>query len=136
MSDAGPATLNELFLGAIERFRTHPVVMRRKIDGIWAELSYAELLERVKSLSHALTTLGVQSGDRVAILSENRPEWAITDYATLALGAVDVPIFPTLPARQVAYILRDSGASVAFVSSQAQLNKLRETQAECPALRC
>jgi long-chain acyl-CoA synthetase len=136
MSDASPATLNELFLDAIERFRTHPVVMRRKVDGIWVELSHTELLERVKSLSHALTTLGVRPGDRVAILSENRPEWAITDYATLALGAADVPIFPTLPARQVAYILRDSGASVAFVSSQAQLNKLRETQADCPALRC
>ena len=136
MSAAAPATLNELFLDAIERFRTRPVVMRRKVGGAWVELSYSDLLERVKSVSHALGTLGVRSGDRVAILSENRPEWAIADYATLALGAADVPIYPTLPARQVAYILRDSGASVAFVSSQAQLNKLREVQADCPALRC
>ncbi|HEX5818697.1 MAG TPA: long-chain fatty acid--CoA ligase [Gemmatimonadales bacterium] len=135
MSDTAPTTLNELFLGAIARFRTRPVAMRRKTNGSWAELSYTDLLERVKAVSHALATLGVRAGDRVAILSENRPEWAIADYATLALGAADVPIYPTLPARQVAYILRDSGATVAFVSSQSQLNKLREVQAECPALQ-
>jgi long-chain acyl-CoA synthetase len=135
MSDSAPTTLNELFLDAIARYRTRPVAMRRKSDGVWVELSYSDLLERVKALSHALTALDVRAGDRVAILSENRPEWAIADYATLALGAADVPIYPTLPARQVAYILRDSGATVAFVSSPAQLKKVREAQAECPALR-
>ena len=135
MSDSAPTTLNELFLDAIARYRTRPVAMRRKVHGTWAELSYTDLLERVKAVSHALATMGVRAGDRVAILSENRPEWAIADFATLALGAADVPIYPTLPARQVAYILRDSGAAVAFVSSQAQLNKLREVQAECPGLR-
>jgi long-chain acyl-CoA synthetase len=135
MSDTAPATLNELFLGAIARFRARPVAMRRKTDGTWSELSYTELHERVKAVSHALAALGVRAGDRVAILSENRPEWAITDYATLALGAADVPIYPTLPARQAAYILRDSGAVVAFVSGQSQLDKLREVRDECPALR-
>jgi long-chain acyl-CoA synthetase len=135
MSDATPTTLNELFLGAIARFRTRPVAMRRKTNGSWSELSYTDLYERVKAVSHALAALGVRTGDRVAILSENRPEWAIADYATLALGAADVPIYPTLPARQAAYILRDAGAVVAFVSSQSQLDKLREVQAECPALR-
>jgi long-chain acyl-CoA synthetase len=136
MSARDPSTLNELFLGAIERYRTRPVAMRRKVDGSWAELSYEELAHRVRALSHALTTLGVRAGDRVAILSENRPEWAIADYATLALGAADVPIYPTLPAKQVAYILRDSGATVAFVSSQFQLDKVRAAQDECPDLRC
>ena len=62
-------------------------------------------------------------GDRVAILSENRPEWAITDYACLAARCTDVPIYPTLPARQAEYILRDSGAVAVFVSTAAQLEK-------------
>jgi len=130
-----PTTLNELFLGAIERYRTRPVAMRRKVDGSWQDVSYEDLRRRVRAMSRALATLGVQRGDRVAILAENRPEWAIADYATLALGAADVPIYPTLPAAQVAYLLRDSGATVAFVSSQSQLDKVRSVQADCPALR-
>ena len=135
MGAQAPTTLNELFLGAVERYRTRPVAMRRKVDGSWVELSFEDLRRRVRAVSHGLASLGVRAGDRVAILSENRPEWAIADYAALALGAADVPIYPTLPASQAAYILRDSGASVAFASSQVQLDKLRAAQAECPALR-
>ena len=84
--------------------------MRAKRGGRWTPISYRELAERVQDLSIGLQELGVRRGDRVAILSENRPEWAITDYACLAARAADVPIYPTLPTRQVEYILRDSGA--------------------------
>ena len=66
----------------------------------------------------------MRPGDRVAILSENRPEWAIADYACLAARCADVPIYPTLPAKQVEYILRDSGAVAVFVSTAAQLEKV------------
>ncbi|HEX5632510.1 MAG TPA: long-chain fatty acid--CoA ligase [Gemmatimonadales bacterium] len=135
MTDAAPTTLNELFLGAVARYAHRPVAMRSRVDGAWTPISYAQLHERVRSLSLGLAELGVRAGDRVAVLSENRPEWAITDYAALLLGATDVPIYPTLPARQVAYILRDSGATVAFASSQSQLAKLREVRHECPALK-
>ena len=72
----------------------------------------------------ALRGWGIGRGDRVAILSENRPEWTIADFASLLLGAVTVPIYATLTAEQTAYILRDSGARVIFVSSEAQLQKV------------
>jgi long-chain acyl-CoA synthetase len=76
------------------------------------------------AVSGALRRWGVGKGDRVAILSENRPEWTIADFASLLIGAVTVPIYATLTAEQTAYILRDSGARVVFLSSEAQLQKV------------
>jgi long-chain acyl-CoA synthetase len=78
----------------------------------------------------------MRPGDRVAILSENRPEWAIADYACLTAGLTDVAIYPNLPPDQVSYILRDSGASAIFVSTAAQADKVRQIRRECPAIRC
>ena len=108
--------------------------MRAKRGGRWTPISYRELAERVQDLSIGLQELGVRRGDRVAILSENRPEWAITDYACLAARAADVPIYPTLPTRQVEYILRDSGAVALVVSNAAQLAKVRSVRERLPAL--
>ena len=107
--------------------------MRAKRGGRWTPLGYRELAEQVQDFSLGLLELGVRRGDRVAILSENRPEWAITDYACLAARAADVPIYPTLPARQAEYILRDSGA-VAVVVSTAQLEKVRSVRTRLPGL--
>ncbi|MFI5235461.1 MAG: AMP-dependent synthetase/ligase [Gemmatimonadales bacterium] len=133
MSD--PRTLNDLFFAAIDRFRAQPVVMRSKRDGVWTPLSYAELFGRVRDLSFGLGALGLKRGDRVAILSENRPEWAMADYACLALGCEDVAIYPTIPAKQIEYILNDSGAAAIFVSSAVQLAKVNEIRATAPALK-
>jgi long-chain acyl-CoA synthetase len=108
--------------------------MRAKLGGRWMPIGYRELAERVQDLSLGLRELGIRRGDRVAILSENRPEWAITDYACLAARAADVPIYPTLPARQAEYILRDSGAVALVVSTAAQLEKVRGVRARLPAL--
>ena len=116
-------TLNDLFFGAMDRFRDRPAAMRYKVDGRWQAISYAALLERVHAASAGLLDLGIRAGDRVAILSENRPEWAISDYACLAARCADVPVYPTLPAKQIEYILRDSGAVAIFVSTRAQLEK-------------
>ena len=132
---AEPRTLNELFFQAMDRFADRPVVMRVKREEHWAALSYQDLLEQVHATSLGLLELGVQRGNRVAILAENRPEWAITDYACLAAGCADVPIYPTLPANQVAYILRDSGAVAVCVSNAAQLEKIAAVRHELPALR-
>jgi long-chain acyl-CoA synthetase len=109
--------------------------MRIRRDGRWTALDYRELAERVHAASIGLRELGVREGDRVAILSENRPEWAITDYACLTARATNVPIYPTLPARQVQYILRDSGAVAIVLSTAAQLEKLRSIREHLPALR-
>jgi long-chain acyl-CoA synthetase len=89
----------------------------------------------VQAASLGLRELGLRDGDRVAILSENRPEWAIADYACLAARCTDVPIYPTLPARQAEYILRDSGAAALLVSSAAQLEKVLAIRDRLPALR-
>ena len=97
-------------------------------------LTHREVEERVRAVSVGLRELGIQPGDRVSILSENRPEWAIADYACLCARAADVPIYPTLPAKQVEYILRDSGAVVVFCSTATQLAKLLEVRAALPAL--
>jgi long-chain acyl-CoA synthetase len=121
-----PRTLNELFFGAMAAYAARPVVMRVKVAGAWTDLSYRELEQRVRSLASAFCELGIGPGERVAILSENRPEWAITDYACLTIRCADVPIYPTLPARQIEFILRDSGARAIVVSSAEQLAKVEE----------
>jgi len=109
--------------------------MRIRRGGHWTDLSYQDLAERVHAASIGLRELGLRNGDRVAILSENRPEWAITDYACLAARCTDVPIYPTLPERQAEYILRDSGAAALLVSSAAQLEKALAIRQRLPALR-
>jgi long-chain acyl-CoA synthetase len=98
-------------------------------------LSYRELADRVQDLSLGLLELGIRPGDRVAILSENRPEWAIADYACLTARCTDVPIYPTLPAKQVEYNLCDSGAVAIFVSTRHQLEKVQGLRLRVPGLR-
>ena len=78
---ASPSTLNELFLAAVERFKDRSVALRWKPADKWVDISYRELRARVEAVSLAMADLGIRPGDRVALLSENRPQWAITDYA-------------------------------------------------------
>jgi len=132
---ADPRTLNELFFAAMDALADRPAVLRRKNAGRWEAISGSALMARVQDVSLGLRDLGVGPGDRVAILSENRPEWAVADYACLALRAADVPIYPTLTAKQVAYILRDSGATTLFVSTKQQLGKVQEIRPQVPDLR-
>jgi long-chain acyl-CoA synthetase len=128
-------TLTQLYFGALDRFGRRPVAFRAKRDGQWLELSYQQLADRVQDLSLGLLELGVSPGDRVAILSENRPEWAVADYACLAARCTDVPIYPTLPAKHVEYALCDSGAVAMFVSTRHQLEKLTSIRPRVPGLR-
>jgi len=130
-----PRTLNDIFFGALERFRDRPVAMRHKVEGRWTDLSYKDVLARVRGLSLGLRELDVRAGDHVAILSENRPEWAFADFACLAARCADVPIYPTLPPPQIEYILRDSGAVAIFVSSRVQLQKIQQIRGHLPGLR-
>jgi long-chain acyl-CoA synthetase len=132
---AAPRTLTELFFGAIDSHRGAPAAMRAKRDGRWVELSHRDLAERVRHLSLGLRALGVAPGDRVAILSENRPEWAIADYACLTGRCIDVPIYPTLPAKQIEFILRDAGVSAILVSNAGQLAKITAARERLPGLR-
>ncbi len=88
----------------------------------------------MRALSLGLNGLGVQPGDRVAILAENRPEWAMADYAILCAGAWSVPIYPTLPAGQIAPLLNDCGAKAIFVSTLEQLGKILTIRDQVPTL--
>ena len=119
-------TLNDVFFAVVER--QHSAVMQEQVADAWVPISSAALRGRVLAVSDALRKWGIGRGDRVAILSENRPEWTIADFASLLLGAVTVPIYATLTAEQTAYILRDSGARVIFLSSEAQLQKVLSIQ--------
>ena len=97
-------------------------------------MSSREVFERVRDLSIGFSALGMASGDRVALVSESRPEWILADLAVLAGGGVLVPIYPTLSAAQIRYILADSGARIAIVSTRLQLEKLQEVRHQLPAL--
>jgi long-chain acyl-CoA synthetase len=97
-------------------------------------MSSREVFERVRDLSIGFSALGMASGDRVALVSESRPEWIFADLAVLAGGGVLVPIYPTLSAAQIRYILADSGARIAVVSTRLQLEKLQEVRHQLPAL--
>src|SRR6266404_7550207 len=117
MMGTEPKTLNELFNSAVDRHRESEF-LRFKVGGDWRSLTFGEVARRVRELALGLHALGIRSGDRVAIWSENRPEWNLADLATLAIGAVDVPIYATQSHTQVEYILADSASRAIFVSSR------------------
>src|ERR1700733_6290778 len=115
-------TMNDVLVRATGR-GDRPVMLWQDGAGEWKPISSVELYGRVRALADVFRGWGLGKGDRVAILSENRWEWAVTDFATLAIGGVDVPLYPTLTPEQIGYMLRDSGAKVAVVSSHDQYEK-------------
>jgi long-chain acyl-CoA synthetase len=117
-----PQTLNDIFFGIVER-RQECLMLAREATG-WRPISSQDFYRNVAGVARTLANWGVSRGDRVAILSENRPEWAVADFACFLLGAVVVPVYTTLTAQQTAYILCDSGAKVVFLSSADQLKKV------------
>ena len=129
-----PGTLAQLFFDAVAR-HDKPNALQAKVNGVYQPISSRALAARVRRVALGLEELGVKTGDRIAILSENRPEWAITDYACLTAALVDVPLYPNLPPEQVAYILRDASVTAVFVSDATQAAKLAAVRASCPTLR-
>jgi len=116
------ATLNDIFFTAVDRNLDR--VMLHREAGKWLPISSRELSQRVARTARALQAWGIRRGDRVAILSENRPEWSTADLAILLLGAVTVPLYTTLTADQTAFLLNDSSCRVIFVSSDQHLHKV------------
>lgn len=100
----------------------------------WTDISWESFLGEVQAMSSYFYGKGIRQGDRVAILSENRPEWAYTDLGTQFLGGVNVSLYTSLPASQVEYILKDSGAKIFVVSTGIQLRKAKEVFDNCPEL--
>jgi long-chain acyl-CoA synthetase len=129
-----PTTLTRLFFDAVDGY-DRPNALQVKTGGAYQPISHRTLAARVQHAAFGLRALGLAQGSAVGILSENRPEWAIADYACLTARYLAVPIYPTLPAEQMAYILRDSGASAVFVSNTAESQKVAAVRATLPALK-
>ncbi len=116
-------TINDVFYSVIDRGSDR--VMQIKREGRWVPISTRDLYHDVIGTARTLQSWGIGRGDRVAILAENRPEWAIADYATMLIGAVVVPVYPTLTAEQIAWLLRDAGVRIVFLSTAEQLKKIQ-----------
>ncbi len=128
-------TVNTRFAEAARKYPDRPALSGKPHGSkTWETLTYQDLSERVRQVALGLRALGIERGDRVAILSENRPEWAILDLATLAVGAVSVPVYPTLPASQVAHILSDSGAKAVVAENAKQVAKVAGAREAAPDL--
>ncbi|HEU0252387.1 MAG TPA: long-chain fatty acid--CoA ligase [Pyrinomonadaceae bacterium] len=106
-----------LVLAAVQR-HNKPDALNYRSEGKWYNIPAESFVERVKNATLGLAGLGIRPGDRVALLSENRPDWSIADLAILSLGAINVPIYTTQALEQVDYILSDSGARAIFISSR------------------
>ncbi len=111
------------------------VALREKELGIWQEITWRDYREQVELVAHGLVALGIDPGDRVAIQSENRPEWLFADVGTVAARAMSMGMYPTNPAAEVEYLLRDSGAKVLIAEDQEQVDKALAVKARCPDLR-
>ncbi len=125
-------TLNDVMAKVTGR-GTKQAMLWQDASGAWKPITSAELYGRVRALAEAFQGWGVKKGDRIVLLSENRWEWAVTDFACFALGAVDVPLYGTLTPEQLGYSMRDSGAKVAVFSTKEQYDKLAGA-GELPAL--
>jgi long-chain acyl-CoA synthetase len=118
-------TLPQFCLNAIRRYAKADA-LNHKRDGQWVHISAEEFIQRVRHVAKGLAQLGIRSGDRVALLSENRPEWSITDLAILSIGAVNVPIYTTQAVDQVRFILEDCGARAIFISGKRVFKHARK----------
>ncbi|HEY0370955.1 MAG TPA: long-chain fatty acid--CoA ligase [Thermoanaerobaculia bacterium] len=127
-----PKTLNDIYAvtAAIDR----PAIMKYKSGDKWVDVSVSEFRDAVHGIAYAFNDLGVKSGDRVAILAENRPEWTQADFAILCAGAVSVPVYPTLLGWQIEYILNDAGTVAVICSNKEQLDKILEIRSHVPCL--
>jgi len=127
-------TIADLPFHVMGRFQSAPVIGSTR-GGEVHSLTGKEFFDGIRETSLGLTALGMEAGARVAIMSESRPEWLTVDLAIIAGGAIPVPIYPTLSASQVRYILEDSGATIAVVSTRLQLEKIQQIRHQLPALQ-
>lgn len=128
-------TIKEMFDNVLDKYSsTDRPILKHKVDGKYVDIKYSELRQLSHDFAIGLMNLGVKKGERVALISENRPEWVVSDIAIHTLGAVDVPIYPTLTAKQIEYIFNDASIRFAIVSNQFQLNKVKKIFSEVKTL--
>ncbi len=129
------STIKEMFDNVLENYSSsdRPII-KHKVDGKYVDIKYSELRQLSHDFAIGLMNLGVKKGDRVALISENRPEWVVSDIAIHTLGGVDVPVYPTLTAKQIEFIFNDANIRFAIVSNQFQLNKVKKIFSEVKTL--
>jgi long-chain acyl-CoA synthetase len=128
------STINDLFLRVASAANPRAILWQDEF-GQWQPISSDQIYHRVRQLAKTFLQWGANKGDRIAMISENRWEWAITDFATLAIGAVNVPIYPTLTGEQIAELLQDAGCRIAIVSTRQQFDKLHAVRGRTPLER-
>ena len=129
-----PVTLVDVF-NHVARKHKRPDTLNYKSGERWIPVSSDEMLARAKAIAAGLHAIGVQAGDRLALLSESRVEWTLTDAGSIFAGTIDVPIYPTLTPPQVRYILNDSGACVLFLANREKFDELKDALGECPQVK-
>jgi long-chain acyl-CoA synthetase len=122
-------TINDLFRRVAAAANPRAVLWQDEF-GQWQPISSDQIYQRVRALAEAFLSWGVRKGDRIALISENRWEWAVTDFAALAIGAVDVPIYPTLTGEQEGVLIEDAGCRIAVVSTRQQFDKLNAVRGQ------
>ncbi|HEX8712840.1 MAG TPA: long-chain fatty acid--CoA ligase [Terracidiphilus sp.] len=127
-------TINDLFR-RVTSARNPRAVLWQDEFGHWQPISSDQIYQRVRALAQAFLGWGAKKGDRIALIAENRWEWIVTDFAALAIGAADVPIYPTLTGEQIAELIADAGCRIAVVSTRQQFDKLNSVRARTPLER-
>src|SRR5580658_9567635 len=128
------STINDLFCRIAAAANPRAVLWQDE-SGHWLPISSDQMYQRVRALAEAFLSWGAHKGDRIALIGENRWEWVVTDFASLAIGAANVPIYPTLTGEQVAALIADAGCRIAVVSTRQQFEKLNAVRARTPLER-
>src|SRR3989304_3812569 len=130
-------TIPELFEFLTEEYaeKTKSFVMKHKVDGSYQGITYGQFKEETVDLAFGLASLGISRFDKVAIISENRPEWVYSDMAILGLGAIDVPLYPSLTSESIEFILNNSESKCIIVSNKFKLNKILKIKDKCSKLK-
>ena len=123
------STINDLFSRVVAAANPRAILWQDEF-GLWQPISSDQIYQRVRALAQAFLGWGAKKGDRIALIAENRWEWAVTDFAALAIGAVDVPIYPTLTGEQIAVLMADAGCRIAVVSTRQQFDKLNAVRGQ------
>jgi long-chain acyl-CoA synthetase len=134
MMQADKTRLFDFIFYQLENFPKKDCLAGKK-DGVWEKMSTQQVIDSANALSAGLLKLGIAPGDKVAIVANNRPEWVITDLAILQIGAINVPVYPTISENDYKFIFNDAEVKVAFVSDSDLYNKVSNIQAEVPTLQ-
>lgn len=128
------SSLCHLFQDQVRRRARKPALLYKK-TGVWQHYTWSDWSERALTVSRGLLSLGLKGGDRISMMSENRPEWVFVDYGILHIAAVNVAVYTSNTAQQIAYILKDCAAAAIFVSNETHAKKILEAAAQLPALK-